>query len=192
MKLIECLKLSSNATSGPAGDVQHVLDGGVLLYRIPWPRESATYQEIYVSRLYCSYVTKKNGNTVIWFDGYDGISTKNMTHHRRAAGKARATVTFMEDLIVTLKKDNFLANSKNKEWFINLLSRFLQENNCPTYHAVLDRRTAETSAGEKNTVVVGDGTYLLVLLCFYTGVQIAMTYISHQNQGQTPEDKSGT
>ena len=54
--------------------------------------------------------------------------TKNMKHQRRAAGKARTTVAFTEDMIVTLKKDNFPANSKNKQWFINMLSRFLQED----------------------------------------------------------------
>lgn len=58
-----------------------------------------------------------------------------MTHQRRAAGKTGATVTFTEDMEVSLKKDNFLANSKNKQRFINMLSQFLQENNCPTYHA---------------------------------------------------------
>ena len=52
-----------------------------------------------------------------------------MTHQRRAAGKAGATVTFTEDMEVSLKKDNFLANSKNKQRFINMLSQFLQENN---------------------------------------------------------------
>lgn len=31
-------KLSSNPTSGPEGDIHHVLDGGALLHRIPWPR----------------------------------------------------------------------------------------------------------------------------------------------------------
>ena len=105
-------KLSSNATSGPEGDVQHVLDGGALLHRIPWPRGSATYQDI--CGLYCSYVTKKYGNAIVVFDGYDDMSTKNMTHQRRAAGKAGATVTFTENMKVTLKKDNFLANPKNK------------------------------------------------------------------------------
>ena len=62
-------KLSSNATSGPEGDVQHVLDGGALLHRIPWPRGSATYQDI--RGLYCSHVTKKYGNAIVVFDGYD-------------------------------------------------------------------------------------------------------------------------
>ena len=50
-------KLSSTATSGPKGGVQHVLDGGALLYRIPRLRGSATHQDIY--GLYCSYVSKK-------------------------------------------------------------------------------------------------------------------------------------
>ena len=38
----------------------------------------------------------------------------------------------------------------------------------PNLSRCTDRRTAEKSAGEKNIVDVGDGTYLLVLLCFYT------------------------
>ena len=96
-----------------------------------------------------------------------------MTHQRRAAGKAGATVTFTENMKVTLKKDNFLANPKNKQRFINMLSRFLKEDNCPTYHAkgdadVLIVKTAVESARERNTVLVGDDTDLLVLLCFYT------------------------
>ena len=100
------------------------------------------------------------------------MSTKNMTHQRRAAGKAGATVTFTENMKVTLKKDNFLANPKNKQQFINMPSRFLQQDNCPTYHAegddVLIVKTAVESARERNTVFVGDDTDLLVLLCFYT------------------------
>ena len=118
-------------------------------------------------------MTKKNGNAIAVFDGYDDISTQNMTHQRRAAGKAGATVTFTENMKVTLKKDNFLANPNNKKRFINMLSRFLQEDNCATYHAegnadVLFVKTAVESATERNTVFVGDDTDLLALLCFYT------------------------
>ena len=43
--------------------------------------------------LYCSYVTKKYGKAIVVFDGYDDMSTKNMTHQRRAAEKAGATVS---------------------------------------------------------------------------------------------------
>ena len=106
------------------------------------------------------------------FDGYD-MYTKNLTHQRRAAEKAGATVTFTENMKVTLQKNNFLANPKNKQRFISMLSRFLQEDDCPTNHAegdadVLIVKTAVVSARERNTVLLGDDTDLLVLLCFYT------------------------
>jgi len=53
-----------------------------------------------------------------------------------------------------------------------LTSLFLQDN-CLTYHAkgdadVLIVKTAVESARERNTVLVGGDTDLLVLLCFYT------------------------
>lgn len=164
-------KLSPGATSGPAGEVQYVLDGGALLHRIPWPRGSITYQDI--CGLYSSYVVKKYVKPIVVFDGYDRVSTKNMTQQRRAVGKAGPTVTFTEDMKVTLKKDDFLSNSKNKQRFINMLSQFLKKSNCTTYHAdgdadVLIVKTAVESARERTTVLVGDDTDLLVLLCFYT------------------------
>ena len=164
-------KLSSNATSDPEGDVQHVLDGGALLHRIPWPRGSATYQDI--CGLYCSYATKKYGNAIVVFDGYD-MSTKNMTQQRRAAGKAGATVPFTENMKVTLKRIISSRTPRTSSGSATyMLSRFLQEDNCPTYHAegdvdVQTVKTAVESARKRNTVLVGDDTDLLVLLCFYT------------------------
>ena len=112
-------------------------------------------------------MTKKYGNAIVVFDGYDDMSAKNMTHQRRAAGKAGATVTFSENMKVTLTKDNFLANPKNKQRLINMQSRFHKEDNFPTYHAegdagVLIVKTAVESARERNTVLVGDDTDLLV------------------------------
>ena len=85
------------------------------------------------------------------------MSTKNMTHQRRAARKVEATVTFKEVMKVKLKKNNFLAKF-NKQRFINMLSRFLQKSNCPTYHAegdtnVLIVKTVTESARERNTVL---------------------------------------
>lgn len=56
------------------------------------------------------------------FDGYEGTSTKDMTHQRRAKGQAGITVTFTGDMQFTMKKDKFLANKSNKQHFINLLS----------------------------------------------------------------------
>ena len=118
-------------------------------------------------------MTKKYGNAIVVLDGYDDMSTKNMTHQRRTAGKAEATVTLTENMKVTLKKKSFLANPKNKQRFISMPSRFLQQDICPTYHTegdvdVLIVKTAVESVRERNTVLVGDDTDLLVLLCFYT------------------------
>ena len=162
-------KLSSNATSGPEGDVQYVLDGGAL----PSIESSGNLSRyLWIILQLCGQEVRKRYRR---FDGYDDMSTKKVTHQRRAAGKAGATVTFTENMKVTLKKDNFPANPKNKQRFINMLSRFLQEDNCPTYHAegdadVLIVKTAVESARKRNTVtvLVGDDTDLIVLLCFYT------------------------
>ncbi|KAK3705553.1 hypothetical protein QZH41_000251 [Actinostola sp. cb2023] len=163
-------KLTPDATTGPAGDAQYVLDGGSLLHRIAWPKGSATFKE--VCGLYCSYVTRKYGRPIIVFDGYDQVSTKNMTQQRRAAGKVGPTVTFSEDMKVTTKKDLFLSNVKNKQRFIHMLSKFLKTNNCQTRHAVSDAdllivKTSVESARARNTILVGDDTDLLVLLCYY-------------------------
>ena len=72
-----------------------------------------------------------------------------------------------------------------------MLSRFLHwEDNCPTYHAegdadVLIVKTAVESAKERNTVLVGADTDLLVLLCFYTRSDIFGLYF-------TPELKANS
>ncbi|KAJ8389494.1 hypothetical protein AAFF_G00120320 [Aldrovandia affinis] len=114
------------------GHVQYVLDGGALVQRIPWTRGS-TYKDI--CKLYSEYVTRKYGEAVVVFDGYQGTSTKDMTHRRRAGGRVGATVTMDEYMPVTMNKDEFLANNTNKQQFINMLSGHLQKKNCQTYHA---------------------------------------------------------
>ena len=84
-------KLPPDATSGPTGYVQYVLDGGALLHRIPWSRGTATYQDI--CNLSCKYFSKKYGEAIVVFNGYNRVSTKSMTQQRRAAGKVGSTVT---------------------------------------------------------------------------------------------------
>ncbi len=74
------------------------------------------------------------GEENVVFDGYGKLSTKDMVHQRRAKGKAGLIVTFSEDMKHTMKKDSFLANSTNKQLFINLLGKFL-EKKCKVFHA---------------------------------------------------------
>eukprot|EP00794_Sanderia_malayensis_P001611 gene1611-1782_t len=161
-------KLSSNSIL-PTGKVQYVLDGGALIHGVPWPRGPVTYQEI--CNTYCSYVTHKYGGAIVVFDRYNTKSTKGMTQQRQGAGKVGATVTFSDNMKLTMKKDHFLSNKSNKQSFINMLSRYLQIRGCQTHHSeadVLIAKTANNSSRESTTVLVGDDTDLLILLCYHT------------------------
>ena len=60
----------------------------------------------------------KMGHPIVIFDGYDSISTKDMTHQRRAKGRIGPTVTFTEDMAITVQKEQFLANSSNRQNFV--------------------------------------------------------------------------
>ena len=104
------------------GRIQYALDGGALIHRILWVRGS-TYKD--VCTLYTNYVRRKYGNAIIVFDGYEGLSTKDMTHQRRTKGRTGPNVTFTEDMTVSIRKDQFLANRSNKQRFINMLSAYL-------------------------------------------------------------------
>ena len=111
---------------GVTGHFQYVLVGGTLVQHIPWTHGS-TYTDI--CKLYSEYVTRKYREAVVVFDSYQGTSSKDMTHCRRAGGRTGATVTMDEDMPVTMNEDVFLANNTNKQWFINMLSGHLQKKN---------------------------------------------------------------
>ena len=156
----------------PSSGVQYVLDGGALLQRIPWSRGS-TYRDI--CHQYTEYVGRKYGNAIVVFDGYESTNTKDMTHQRRSKGKASTTVTFTADMTCTIKKEQFLANKKNKQRFIFMLSAALQDKNCETYHASGDAdllivQKAVQSSATSTTVLVGDDTDLIVLLCYHASL----------------------
>ena len=70
------------------------------------------------------------------------------------------------------KKKTFLTNSKNKQAFINLLSHKLNIAGIQTSHAIGDADllivlTAVKCSMSRHTVLVGDDTDLLVLLCYH-------------------------
>ena len=96
-----------------------------------------------------------------------------MTHQRRTGRKAAISVTFSDDIKLTMKKDHFLSNSSNMQSFINMLSRYLQKVGCQTHHSQADAdllivQTAVESARRANAVLAGDDTDLFILLCYYT------------------------
>ena len=156
----------------PDDGIQYILDGGALLQRIPWSRGS-TYGDI--CHQYTEYVARKYKDAIVVFDGYENINTKDMTHQRRSKGKAGATVTVAANMTTTMKKDHFLANRKNKQQFIFMLSTELEKSNCKTYHArgdadLLIVQKAVQSATTSKTVLVGEDTDLIVLLCYHASL----------------------
>ena len=64
-------------------DMQHVLDGGSLLHRIPWEKK-VLIKEILLK--YQTFVKNNYGECLVVFDGYDKSSTKDMTHVRQRKG----------------------------------------------------------------------------------------------------------
>ena len=103
---IWALTLESSDVTAPQGELQFVLDGVALIHRIPWPRGCTRN----ICALYCNYVDQKYVKAIIVFDGYTSTSTKSMTQERRTGGKVGATVTFTDDMKLTVKKNHFQAN----------------------------------------------------------------------------------
>ena len=136
--------------------------------KILWP--SGEKFDAICSR-YVQYVWDKYRSPVIVFDGYqNGPSTEDNTHSRRTKSSMASEVRFTGDIICSMKKDVFLSNKTNKQRFITLLSSHLQQSNIVVIHAeadadVLVAQTAIESAASTDTVLVGDDTDLLILLC---------------------------
>ncbi|WAQ93520.1 hypothetical protein MAR_005991, partial [Mya arenaria] len=87
-----------------------------------------TWIHNYICMLYSKYVTEKYGEAIVVVDGYEG------TKDRRAGGKTGPTVTFDEDMAITLRKYEFLGSSTNKQQFINMLGGHLKKK---TYQLIL-------------------------------------------------------
>ncbi len=159
--LWKLVKNDSEAETLP-DSVHYVLDGGSLLHRLSW-KQGEMFQS--VCARYVTYVTTKYGEATIVFDGPD---IKDATHQRRHGSGPIVALT--NQTIITLKKKDFLSNKVNKQNFLSLLSFHLEEAGCLTAHArsdadVLIMQTAIQSAKTVDTVVVGEDTDLLILLC---------------------------
>ena len=123
--------------------------------------------------MYVTYVTNRYGKGTIVFDGYaDGPAIKDATHCRRTGSSKGPNVIFTGETSLKLKKNEFLGNKVNKQRFLHLLSSFLENAGCTIIHAkgdadILIVKTAVESAKAVNTVLIGDDTDLLILLCYY-------------------------
>ena len=90
-------------------------------------------------------------------------------------------VHFASGMMIKSKKDEFLNNKANKQRFIHYISDNLERVGCSVDHVkddadVLIVLTAVTSARHKETVLIGDDTYLLVLLLHHAEIDAHARY----------------
>ena len=97
----KCIWALMNTSSLPEiqGRMHYVLNGGAHIHHIPWIRGSTSRMSVH-STLIMSEENMEMHLSLL-FDGYEGISTKDMTHQRRAKGRIGPTLTFTEDMAVT-------------------------------------------------------------------------------------------
>lgn len=155
--------------SVPANNICHIIDGGSLLHRVQWD-DGKSFGEIV--RSYVSYVHNNYKEPIVVFDGYEP-STKDHARKIRQKGVADASAVITEDNIFTTKKGQFLKNSENKANFVKLLAKIKSNEGIHVEECAADADTtivkdAVLSAKNSTTVVIGEDTDLLLLLCYDT------------------------
>ena len=120
------------------------------------------------------YVTQKHGtSSIAVFDRYTEMpSTKNTAQIRRSQDQIGNTINSSSDMTLDMKKDVFLANTQNQQNFISNLREKFSENGINNLQAegnadLLIIETPVGSAERDQTVLIGEDTDLLILLCHY-------------------------
>ena len=152
------------------------------LHKVPWEK-GRTYDEICSS--YVKYVLKHYGKgTMIVFDGYDGTpSTKDTTHIRRSKGKLGKPVAVKGNMILNMKKQDFLLNFENKQSFLKLLGDQMNNAKLECIHAKGDAdslvvETAIQCSIANATVVIAEDTDILILLLYHANIQYEKIYFT--------------
>ena len=153
--------------------IWYTIDGGALLHRVRWMK-GWTFQK--VAEHYVAYVKRHYGKEAyIVFDGYDKPSTKSNEHTRRAALNRCPNINIVEANTVQCTQDQFLSNEKNKVQLIQLISRFLLNDNHTVTQCDADADTKIVSTALElaildethDVVVVADDTDIAVMLLYH-------------------------
>ena len=103
------------------GTWNKVIDGGMLLYKIPWS-VGITFSSILDS--YVTYLNRFGDKVDLIFDGYMNSNTKDHCHRHRSPIQS-LHIDFTSDMKLDCHKDLFLSNPENKQNVINLLAIWL-------------------------------------------------------------------
>ncbi|CAC5358443.1 unnamed protein product [Mytilus coruscus] len=84
---------------------------------VPWTK-GQTFSQICTN--YVDHVKRKFSSPTVVLDGYDNLSTKDITHMRQCKAIVSNIVTFKKDMPLR-GEEPFLANDANKQRFVTLL-----------------------------------------------------------------------
>ena len=162
-------------TSGQ-NNYSYVVDGGTLLHRLCWLKESNFEKRIQLPIMLSSkYERKHYGKCYIVFDGYESASTKSVEQKRKDKRFQKCPdVDVKENIIVPFTQETFISKSNNKVQLIEMLSQYLKDDeneviNCSgdadstICHTALDLATT----GEKKFVLIADDTDIFVMLIYH-------------------------
>ena len=109
----------------------------------------------------------------MWEDGtvkplLYSMATK-VEHQQRHDPQNNSSSLHTSDMLLQIKKEEFLANRENNQRFINIPNKELAKAGCCCFHANEDAdlmivKTALNSSNKIDTILIGEDTDLLVLL----------------------------
>lgn len=172
------LKLFSQETASiDKKNCVHVVDGGMLIHRVPW-KLMDKFEDIFERYVKYFEYHYSPGTTVV-FDGYgfNRDSMKGSERARRTHNKSCPDVQFDPSMSLTVQKDKFLSNVNNKIRFIEYLKQALEKNKISVKQAVDDAdvlivHTAleKYSSNGPAVIVVAEDIDILVLITALTPV----------------------
>lgn len=149
--------------------------GGFLLHRVHWP-DGSKYADII--QAYLAYVRRHFDDPIIVFDGYAhaGGSTKAAEQGRRYGHVGSNEILFTDAMNVTVSREVFLANKKNKTRLIERLTERFMNSGIAVHQSdgdadLLIVLTALDAAQKKpyaQVYIVGEDVDLLVLLLYHS------------------------
>lgn len=191
-------------------DVTHVVDGGYLLHKVVWQKNTTLEQVI---EKYLDFIRNHyNNNACIVFDGYadetttdnqvtTSSSTKTIERLRRKSSLSIPAFQLELHTQITVSKDKFLANENNKIELIKQLSKAFRFHGYQVEQAAEDadvlivntaieiaekNKNINTVTGEtefkKTVMIIGQDVDLLVLL-HQLNTQLAPIYFVKVGSG---------
>ena len=168
--------------SEPSGE--YVLDGGALIHKVRWVK-GESYRKTALN--YAEYVRKKYGECYIIFDGYStSATTKGHEHQRRSTGKTSADITIAEENRTHSDQEAFLANDRNKDQLVTLLTKYLRQSGNTVVNCLKDADTqiasqaTDLASQRRPVTVVADDTDVILLLIHHMEEHMEDIYFSSE------------